>query len=348
MSRYAGIRGSLRFWAIGLVAFYAAWLLIVVRGSHWGTLREHGGIAFAMFLGSYVAGSTPMGGGTVGFPVLVLLFGQPPTLGRDFSFAVQSVGMTSAGLFILGRLRPVEWAMLRWALLGSLIGTPFGVLWIAPSVPELHVKVLFAVLWASFGVLHLFRLKVFARREGLARGSPGFDRNAGFLVGLLGGATVASITGVGVDMAIYCVLVLLCRADLKIAIPTSVILMAATSLVGLTTRVLQGGPAPGVFENWLAAAPVVALGAPLGAFVVQRIGRAPTLYVVSVLCIGQFVWTMWQSRSALGAGGVLLSLLGVLVFNAGFMALAAAGERRGRGDGTPSGAGGSPSTPAAH
>jgi hypothetical protein len=30
-------------------------------------------MAIAMTIGSYVAGSTPMGGGTVGFPVLFLL-----------------------------------------------------------------------------------------------------------------------------------------------------------------------------------------------------------------------------------------------------------------------------------
>ncbi|MCB1567094.1 MAG: hypothetical protein KDI78_16055, partial [Xanthomonadales bacterium] len=76
-----------------LLAFYAAWLGLVMAGQHWHTLRENWGIAAAMGLGSYVAGSTPMGGGTVGFPILVLLFEQPPQLGRDFSFAVQSIGM---------------------------------------------------------------------------------------------------------------------------------------------------------------------------------------------------------------------------------------------------------------
>ena len=42
----------------------------------WQTLVDHWGIALAMAIGSYAAGSTPMGGGTVGFPVLVLLFGE--------------------------------------------------------------------------------------------------------------------------------------------------------------------------------------------------------------------------------------------------------------------------------
>ena len=279
-------------WLVWLVGFYAVWFLVVWTGDHWQPLAEHWGIALAMAIGSYAAGSTPMGGGTVGFPVLVLMFGEEPTLGRDFSFAIQSIGMTSATIFILCRRQPIEWPMLRWAVLGSAIGTPIGVLLLAPLVSGLFIKVLFAVVWCSFGVLHLYRLKEIVRHEGLAPGAHRFDRNAGFLVGLVAGATVSSITGVGVDMVLYAVLVLLCQADLRIAIPTSVIIMTFTSLFGLAAKTLFGSLQPGVFENWLAAAPVVVLGAPLGAFIVNRIGRTSTLLVVSILCVGQFLWTL--------------------------------------------------------
>ena len=318
---------ALRPWFLWLAVFYAAWLGIVILGDHWATLADHWGIAVAMALGSYAAGSTPMGGGTVGFPVLVLLFGEPPTLGRDFSFAVQSIGMTSASIFIVCRRQPVEWPMLRWALLGSAIGTPLGILFLAPHVPPLFIKVLFAIVWCSFGVLHLYRLKELSRHEGLAPGAHRFDRRAGLAIGLLAGTTVASITGVGIDMVIYAVLVLLCQADLKIAIPTSVILMAFTSLVGIATKNLTHTVQPGVFENWLAAAPVVALGAPLGAFIVDRIGRAPTLLVVSLLCLGQFAWTMRDEWPRLGVAGLAAALGGVLVFNLGFEWLHRLGSR---------------------
>ena len=309
---------ELRPWLVWLAGFYAVWISIVFVGNHWQTLVEHWGIALTMAIGSYAAGSTPMGGGTVGFPVLVLLFGEAPTLGRDFSFAIQSIGMTSATLFILCRRQPIEWPMLRWAVLGSAIGTPIGVLLLAPLVSGLFIKVLFAVVWCSFGVLHLYRVKEFVQHEGLAPGAHRFDRNAGFLVGLLAGATVSSITGVGVDMVLYAVLVLLCQADLKIAIPTSVIIMTFTSLFGLVTKTLFGSLQPGVFENWLGAAPVVILGAPLGAFIVNRIGRTSTLLVVSILCVGQFLWTLQNEWGALGILGAGIALAGVLLFNLGF------------------------------
>ncbi len=301
-----------------LAVFYTVWLTIVILGNHWQTLREHWGIATAMALGSYVAGSTPMGGGTVGFPILVLLFKLPATLGRDFSFAVQSIGMTSASILILCRRQHLEWVMLRWSLLGSLIGTPLGIFLIAPLVPELVIKILFAVVWASFGVLHLRRTNDICANIGETGAAHAFDRNVGFAVGLLGGAMVASITGVGIDMILYAVMVLLMRADLKTAIPSSVIIMAFTSLVGIATKAFFTGVQKGVYENWLAAAPVVALGAPLGAFIVDKVGRKPTLLFVAVLCVGQFLWTMQQEHGRIGIIGVALCIVAVVIFNVGF------------------------------
>ncbi|MDA0349286.1 MAG: sulfite exporter TauE/SafE family protein [Verrucomicrobia bacterium] len=318
---------ALKPWFIALAAFYCVWLVLVVTGNHWGTLADHWGISLAMALGSYAAGSTPMGGGTVGFPVLVLLFNEAPTLGRDFSFAIQSIGMTSASVFILCRKQPIEWPMLRWCLLGSFIGTPLGILFVAPLVSGLIIKVLFAVVWCSFGVLHLYRLREIVQHEGLSPGAHRFDRNAGFLVGLLAGMTAASITGVGIDMVLYAVLVLLCQADLKIAIPTSVLIMAFTSLVGISTKFLFDHVQPGVYENWLAAAPVVALGAPLGAFIVHKIGRTSTLFVVSILCVGQFFWTVQNEWSRLGILGASAAMGGVLLFNLGFEWLHRIGSR---------------------
>jgi uncharacterized membrane protein YfcA len=314
-------QGSWVPFLVWLLLFYLAWLVLVIAGGHVQVLLEHWPIAVAMLGGSYVAGSTPMGGGSVGFPVLVMAMDLPATLGRDFSFAVQSVGMTSASIYILSRRQPIEWPMLRAALVGAVIGTPVGVLFIAPLASDLQIKLLFATVLCSFGVLHLRRINEITGYQGITPTDLAFDNKAGFIVGLLGSMTVASITGVGVDMMIYMVLVLLCHADLKIAIPTSVILMAFTSLLGISIKWLTGSVQPGTFENWLAAAPVVALGAPLGALVVSRLGRRPTLLFVSVLCVGQFIWTLVHERGSLTPRTLSATILGLVLFLLAFQEL---------------------------
>lgn len=309
-------------WFLWLGLFYSTWLLLVTFGGGWETAKAHWPMALSMAFGSYAAGSTPMGGGTVGFPILVLLFGLPAELGRDFSFAVQSIGMTSASIFILARRQPLAGAMLKGALigatLGATLGVPLGIFLVAPWVPSLWIKVIFAVIWGSFGILHLRRIGEIASHEGMTDFDERWDHRVGLAIGLISGATVVSVSGVGIDMVLYTVLVLVCRADLKIAIPTSVVIMAYSSIIGIFTKAAFTGVQPGVYENWLAAAPVVALGAPLGALVVDLIGRKPTLYVVALLCVGQLVWTLSQERSALGAGGVILSLLAVALCLFGF------------------------------
>ncbi len=305
-------------WFLWLGIFYAAWISLVQSEAAWATTLEHWPMAIAMTLGSYAAGSTPMGGGTVGFPVLVLLFDLPASLGRDFSFAVQSVGMVSASIFILVRRQAVAWPILKGAMLGSLFGTPFGILFIAPGIPDLWIKIIFAIIWGSFGLLHLYRINEISSHTGMTEFDEKWDHKLGFILGLGASALAVAVTGVGIDMVIYAALVLLCRADLKIAIPTSVIIMAFSSVCGVIVKFMSDSWQPGVYENWLAAAPIVALGAPLGVFVVSFLDRKYTLLMVATLCVGQFFWTCYNEYNALGITGITLATLAVGLCLLGF------------------------------
>lgn len=317
--------GSLRPFVLWLAFFYTAWLTLVVAGGFWHVVRAHWPIALSMAFGSYIAGSTPMGGGTVGFPVLVLLFDLPGTLGRNFGLAVQSIGMVSASIYILSVRQPIDKTLLRPAMWGAVIGTPLGAAFIAPILPDLWIKLTFAVVWASFGMMHLVKLSELVSASGIGETIKAPRWLTGFLTGIIGGI-VSSITGVGIDMMIYAVMVLRYRADLKIAIPTSVILMAFTSVIGISTNLLLSKLAPDVyhvdsevFHNWLAAAPVVAVGAPFGAVVVSLISRTPTLIIVSILCIVQYVWTIVHER--ISGSVLIMSVLAIGLINAAFMAL---------------------------
>jgi hypothetical protein len=217
--------------------------------------------------------------------------------------------------------------MLHGALLGVTIGVPLGIFVVAPFVSALWIKLVFATVWGSFGLLHLWRIGEIAGHTGMTDFDERWDRRVGITIGLAAGATLVAVSGVGVDMVLYTVLVLLCRTDLKIAIPTSVLIMAYASVVGLTTKVLCTGVQQGVYANWLAAAPIVALGAPLGAFVVEKVGRKPTLLVVAVLCVGQLAWTLHDERTTLGAIGIAVTLAAVGLCLCGFEGLRLWGAR---------------------
>jgi putative Ca2+/H+ antiporter (TMEM165/GDT1 family) len=89
--------------------------------------------------------------------------------------------------------------------------------------------------------------------------------------------------------------------------------MAAMSVVGSATKTISGSWNPGVLGPWLAAAPVVAVGAPFGAIVVAMVSRRYTLMVVSALCVGQYVWACW-ANSIVGMP-LLASILAIAAFN---------------------------------
>ena len=82
--------------AVWLLVFYTAWTGVVIFSGLWPVVRAHWPISVAMAGGSFVGGSSPVAGGTVGFPVLVYVFGHPAKLGRTFSLSIQAIGMISA------------------------------------------------------------------------------------------------------------------------------------------------------------------------------------------------------------------------------------------------------------
>lgn len=305
--------------------FLFAWTLAMVHLDLGPTVAREWPIAVAMAVGSYVAGSTPMGGGTVGFPILVLLFDEPVSLGRNFSFLIQSVGMCSATMLILcGRL-PLAWRPLLWTLLTAAIVVPIASRTLVPLLPDTLVKLVFAVIWAGFGIMTLVKLReILTPHPRIAR-SVGFDATVGVAAGLVGGLA-ASVTGVGIDMVLYCVLVLVYRADLRTAVATSVVVMAFTSLVGALNAATLGQIDHAVLSKWVAAAPVVLLGAPLGVLMMRLIPRGVTLVIVSLLCLGQFFWAL--TNVGLTWATVGGSVLAVLVLNACFHTMYRIGQPR--------------------
>lgn len=304
--------------------FYAAWTTIVLIGGLWPRVVDHWPISVAMIFGSYVAGSTPMGGGTIGFPVLVLLQGEAPALGRSFSYCIQSIGMVSATFFILCARRTLAVRLLLWTLLSATVTLPIVYAVLTPLAPDPVVKLTFAVIWGGFGMLTLIKLRALLREHGMPAMGPKLEAGLGLGTGVVGGIA-AGLTGVGIDMVLYTVLVLVYRVDLRIAVPTSVIAMAYTSVVGAINAAAWGHLDLEVFYNWLAAAPFVLLGAPVGVLALFVLRRGVTMVIVAVLCLVQLVWTCVDvGVRASTVGGVIVA---VLAMNAAFHFLHAWGRR---------------------
>ncbi len=295
-----------RGWHAYVILWIVTWAVLVSRPGAWLVALAHWPMALVMIAGSLVAGSTPMGGGTVAFPALVLGFGHTPAMARDFGLAIQSVGMTSALLFIVARGIPLERRLLAWSCAGAVVGLALGTWLLAGRVPADWVKLLFATLWITFGVW----LVTGAASEPANPPETAEDRDVaaiGLAVGVIGGA-VASLIGVGLEMVVYATLVLRLGWGPKAAVPTAVCATALASPVGLALRFATSGIDPGVFPDWLAAVPIVIVGAPAGAYVATRMPRATLLRIIGALCLIQFGATVVQVRPTLAQGAGIIAL----------------------------------------
>jgi uncharacterized membrane protein YfcA len=309
---------ALRYWKVCVIVFLAVWVAAVSGFRYWPAVAQHWPMSVVMILGSLVAGSTPMGGGTVAFPILVLVFRQPASNARNFGLMIQSLGMTSAMLFIIARKVPLPIRVLTGSTAGAALGFGIGTFLIAPHVPSSLVKLLFSCLWMSFGLLTLSKNREICGLNGKGPGDTPGAELIGLAAGLIGG-TMASMIGVGVEMAVYTVMVLVFRTDLKIAIPTAVSAAALASIEGAALHLYLGDIDSQAFYNWLAAGPIVIFGAPAGAYLVSILPRMKVLYFVSSLCIFQFIWTLqqtahsstewWFVAIAMAAAVVVLSTL---------------------------------------
>ena len=100
---------------------------------------------------------------------------------------------------------------------------------------------MFALAWASFGVAHLYRTADFAAQSSRNVGEPSAAVRGAATASALASVTIVAMTGVGADLFIYALLIIRHRADLRIAVPTAVVSMAYTSVLGLAITLSTTG-----------------------------------------------------------------------------------------------------------
>lgn len=269
--------------------------------------------SLTMVFGSFIAGASAEGGGAIAFPVFTLLLKIPPVDARSFSFMIQSVGMVSASLLILGRGIPVELRAVKWPALGGIVGLLAGTWWVAPYLPPVETKLFFVSLWMAFGIglWRANRSRTRTVRPGLPEVLASRDVMTLLTAGFIGGI-VTAIFGNGVDLITFCVLTLRYGVDEKVATPTSVVLMSILTVCGFALHALvEKDVSDTMYHAWLAAAPVVLFFAPLGAFVISKWNRLAIANLLIIIIVVQLIGALYVLQPsfdhlALSAGVILV------------------------------------------
>lgn len=305
-----------RAWIFPLwfVLALTAWAILFSGRVDGSFLAAHWFYPAVMVLGGFVAGITPEGGGAVAFPLLSIFFEVDRTVARDFSLMIQSVGMTSASLFILTRpatdvrvFRPLFW-FVPVAFAGFVIGMQF-----LQDVPVYLLQALFLSLITTFTLAYLF-----GDHRGAEVSLPAGGGKAALAAVLLAGGLCASLFGTGADILMYTLLVTRFRLREKTATHMSIMLMASLSILGFIYRGLEATPLTAdQFRTWLTAFPVVLIMAPLGAAMLSRIRLEWMLRALVVLNVGQLLYFNLKDPS-------VAKLAASLVFSVVLMALFAA------------------------
>ncbi|ALU98536.1 permease (plasmid) [Streptomyces globisporus C-1027] len=293
-------------------AVWLTWALV------WGTeyfdvLADNWRVAVTMIFGSLVGGGTSEGGGAIAFPVMTKILAVPPDQARVFTFAIQSIGMTAASLSILLCRIPIERRVVIHGSAAGVVGVVLSVSLLAPLVPLGTVRALFTMLLVALAVA----LFVQMRQRGYHRNDtiPFWNGREKVLVvtaGFLGGV-ISGVAGVGENCVMFLLLVLLFRVSEKVATPTTVVMMTVISIAAFLTHILRTGDFTGpVVDYWTAAAPVVAVGAPLGAWVCTRLTPLTIRMILFVLIGAELISTLLLVHFT--DGMIVLSAVTLTVF----------------------------------
>jgi hypothetical protein len=176
------------------------------------------------------------GGSILTVPVLVYLFGIEPTLATAYSLFI--VGTTS----LVGGLRNAAQGLVDWRTtlvfaIPSFIAVYFTRRYLLPALPEVWLTLPGITLTKNMGIMIIFALVMLGAGVSMIRKGPKeqhpFAFNYAFI--LLEGLVVGGITGLvgaGGGFLIIPALVLFANVPMKMAIGTSLMIIAAKSLIG--------------------------------------------------------------------------------------------------------------------
>ena len=183
------------------------------------------------------------GGSILTVPILVYLFVVDPVLATAYSLFI--VGLTSlVGSFSHMRLGNIHWRTAIVFGIPSILAVYATRAWLVPAIPNPIFTLGTTAVSKSIGILIFFALIMVAAaysmiRKPRASVEKAVDENVKFNYPLIlaEGAVVGTITGIvgaGGGFLIIPALVLLAKLPMKKAVGTSLIIIAAKSLIGFT------------------------------------------------------------------------------------------------------------------
>jgi uncharacterized membrane protein YfcA len=286
---------KMMIWPVWAALVLIVWLYLIMAGPGFALYHTHWLYAFMMIFGSAVAGFTPEGGGAVAFPILSLYFNITPPAARDFSLAIQSIGMVSAAIWILTR-KGHSWTTFRHIpfyaavnMMGFVVMTA-----VAGAVAFKTTQMLFVGLALAFIVAYLVSRSRGAVDNLELHGS----RFVIFGIFSFTGGCASAMFGTGSDMLIYIALTCYYGMKEKISTDISIVLMAVITVFGIAYRGLFLDTVhPDVYLMWLAAAPVVLFFAPLGNVLLGWVKKEVMLYTVLAMNVVNYFYFIGKNSN---------------------------------------------------
>ena len=134
------------------------------------------------------------------------------------------------------------------------------------------------------------------------------------------GGIVSSLLGNGSDVVLYVCLHMQMGVPDHVAVPMSVVTMAAVSVMGSVVRLAEGDVSPEIIKYWLAAAGVVCVGAPMGSTFVTPENERPLRVFLILLIVLQYA-SAWVIVIHAALSRIILSVAVTLLGAAGSAAL---------------------------
>jgi len=281
-------------------------------------LHENIYVMITMVFGSFVAGSSPEGSASIAYPMFTLYLNIIPDTARNFAFAIQSIGMTAASIYILNKRIKVDWNYIIFVSIGGLFGLFLGTFYIVPHVQPVLAKLIFVSLWLSFGII-LFKEN--AKTVRILRDkieNPKF-KDVLYLVilGVVGGF-ISSLFGTGINIFTFCFLVIYYKVSEKVATPSSIIIMTIETIAGFWLHAIYiQDMVQKSYDMWLSCIPIVIFFAPLGTYVMSKLSQKSFYNFLYFIFFIQYIGAMFVIKPNLNmillSLGIILS--GILIFS---------------------------------